>query len=94
MQTFKDRNVRIKLNFRNEDNYSKPAYGNSISRACLILKVRRKKNATEQDTPGNIQAEIIGTSGTSYNFTSVYCLFYCIILNLNFSKRITMFAIN
>ena len=52
------------------------------------MKVRRKKTASAQDTTGNIQAEIIGTSETSYNFTSMYHLHF---INSYFSKVSTIF---
>ncbi|ESN96593.1 hypothetical protein HELRODRAFT_189301, partial [Helobdella robusta] len=70
-EIFKDISKRIKLNFRPDNPFSRPAYGDRSSRYCLLLKVRRKKNNNSNNSNNNNNSNVGCRSDTR---SSLGCL--------------------
>ena len=63
-QTIQDKNKRILLNFRPDDPYCKPVYGDRIPTACLVLKIRRRKKKSANASNNNEKNELINSQKT------------------------------
>ncbi|XP_050414774.1 general transcription factor 3C polypeptide 5 [Patella vulgata] len=69
---------RLELKWRPDDNYCKPAYGNRISKDCLVMKVRRRRRKRVgggeegiDDEDVQYKVEVLGMTDIFYEFKNL-----------------------